>query len=121
MQMTSTHYFPTPTHSLRILIKILKDFGQATGLKVQPEGTQKSSTCLITSQVTPTRELPALKYTTQGIEILGSAIGEQAYIERFLQNKNDIAIPKVEALTNSYHTYNTRAALSQSKILSLFT
>ena len=108
-------------YSLRILLNILKDFGKATGLKVQPEGTSKCSTCLLTTQGTPTNELPALKYTTHGIEILGSAIGEQTYIERFLQNKTDTAIPKVDALANTYHTYNTRAALSQSKILSLFT
>ena len=62
-------------YSLRILLRMLKDFGQATGLKVQPAGTSKCSTCLITTLVTPINELPALKYTTQGIKILGSAIG----------------------------------------------
>ena len=108
-------------YSLRILLNILRDFGHATGLKVQPEGTSKCSTCLITTAVTPTNELPALRYTTKGIKILGSAIGEQSYINSFLHSKFEDKIPKVEALINPYHTYNTRAVLSQSKILSLFT
>ena len=108
-------------YSLRILLNMLRDFGLATGLKVQPEGTSKCSTCLITTLITPTNELPALKYTTQGIHILGSAIGEQSYINRFLQEEFEATIPKIETLTNPCHTYNTRAALSQSKILSLFT
>ena len=108
-------------YSLRILLNVLKDFGQATGLKVQPEGTPKCSTCLITTPITPIHELPALKYTTQGIQILGSAIGEQSYINRFLQGEFEATIPKIEALTNPCHTYNARAAISQSKILSLFT
>ena len=107
--------------SLRVLLNVLKDFGEATGLKVQPEGTTKCSTCLITTIITPTNQLPALKYTTQGIQILGSAIGEQGYIDNFLQEKFETTIPKIEALTNPCHTYNTRAALAQSKILSLFT
>ena len=108
-------------YSIRVLLKLLRDFGQATGLKVQPEGTSKCSTCLITTAITPTNELPALKYTTQGIHILGTAIGEQNYIKRFLHEKYESTIiPKIDALTSPYHTYNTRAALSQSKILSLF-
>ena len=108
--------------SLHPLMKLIDEFGSATGLRVQPSGHQKCCTCLVTAPALDLdlSQLPNnLKYLHKGIEILGTAIGNEDFIEQFTGKKVKIFETEAKRLREYTQTYNERKILANYKLLPL--
>ena len=111
-------------YSLHPLMQVIDDFGQATGLRVQPAGHSKCCTCLVTvpSLDLDLSELPQnLKYIRNGIEILGTGIGTDMFVENFMAKKIQEYDTQATRLREYTQTYNERAIIAKSKLLPLVT
>ena len=110
--------------SLYHAVKLIHEFGKATGLRVQPAGHQKCCTCLITYSE-PTLRIrnlpPDLKYITDGIELLGTAIGNPPFVKQFMGKKVKAFEEEANALRRVTQTIQERATLANSKLQSILT
>ena len=106
--------------SLHPVMKLIHDFGLATGLRVQPAGHSKCCTCLV---VVPSldldlSELPQnLKYIRNGIEILGTAVGNDSFVEDFMGKKVQIYETETKRLREYTQSYSERVVIANSKLL----
>lgn len=110
--------------SLNQSLQIIKDFGDASGLRVHGPGHAKSCTCLIThanATLQITNLPPDFKYIQDGIEILGTAIGTESFVNQFSDKIHRNYEENAVRLYSKSQSFNERVVISNSLLLPLLT
>lgn len=108
--------------SLKPLMQLIEDFGMASGLKVHPAGNTKCCTCLVTGPpLDPnTTDLPPnLIYIRDGMEILGTAIGKNHYVEDFTRRQIDEVKKEALRIRETTQNFHERSVIANAKLLAM--
>jgi len=102
---------------------LIHDFGLASGLKVHPAGHPKCSTCLVTNNHDQHLDLDSetvpqnLKYISNGIEVLGTAIGEESFVNNFTQKIIQEVKVEAQRIKGATQNYDQRLVLANYILL----
>ena len=110
--------------SLTPLMDLIQNFGLASGLKIHPSGSPKCCSCLCTTPIPnfDLEDIPDnLRIIRNGIEILGTAIGDEQFIDNFTDKKIQELHTEAKRLKDITQNYHERSVIANSNILSLIT
>ena len=112
--------------SLERAMRILKDFGDASGLKIHLEGDKRCDALLTKSydrdcldELGALLEGLHLQIQEQGLELLGTAVGTPSFLDTFFQQKFDLFKAEAKRLSQPAQNYHEKIVLAKSKLIPL--
>ena len=110
--------------SIRPLMDLLEKFGLASGLKVHPTGDKR---CSVLSTIpglinTAPQDIPEnVQWAQGGMEILGTAYGEESYTANFTENKIEEMKGEAERIRQASQSFADRTQIGNQKLIPIAT